>query len=1070
MFGRDRTRNAVSPEKGAPAFWQIEKRRNGQLLQPRWSIKWEARLGGWHHLAAPVVSGGLVWVGSSNRGLLGGQGEKPAAVLLCFRERDGKLLWRYLSPWGDAPPWARPAGIQCSPLVEGDRLWLVTNRAEVVCLDISPLLRGAGEPRRLWKLDMAKDLGVRPTAVAMMVEDLTCSIGAPWQGRIYVSTGNGLAQDGTTVLAPDAPSLVCLDKDTGKVLWSDHSPGKGILGSKASSPLVAEVDGRAQVIAAQADGWLRSFEPRTGKLLWKFNLNPKGARPAKPGRPGEQCFPIATPVLYDKKVYLAVGQDPEEGSGVGHLWCIDITRTPRNKGRDLSPVDDNFDPKAEVNKDSALVWHHGGPVVPLPKDADRDFVFDRTMSTVAIHDGLVIAPELLGYVQCLDARTGRPYWSYDAKASITASPLIADGKVYIGSDDGEMHVLALSRKMKKIASNDMDGAIHAPTVFANGVLYVATGSKLYALAADGKGADRPPGYWPQWRGADRSAVSPETGLLKSWPEKGPPLAWKYEGLGEGVASVAVAGGRVYTLGYRGDDELVTALEEGTGKKVWSVRIGPAVRENPLMRWLSQRTPTVDGDRLYAFTVRGELICLQTADGKEVWRKGYLRDFGGKSGPFGYCDRPLVDGRRLICAPGGKSGLVALDKNTGEVLWKCAGAEYTAGYSATVVNDVGGVRHHVAFFLGDVVGVSAQDGKLLWHYPIRARLANNYTPLLANGLVFCAGGYGAGMALLRLTPARDGLRVEEIYATRESLVPWHDATVLIDSHVYAGTSKGLSCFELATGKPAWRNRAVPGTVSMASAEGLLYLRTQAGEVLLVVADPEKYVLKGKLQIPGATARPGSTAPVIAGGRLYLRDDDRLFCYDVKEGAGVPSAPAEAAPKDEGTAPRTRPEREAHDVFVPTPQDVVERMLELARVKRDDVVYDLGCGDGRIVVTAAKKYGCKAVGCDIDPECVKMALANVRRQGVGGLVTVEQKDLFTVDLSRSDVVALYLLPRTSRRLVPQLGKLEAGARIVSHAFEIPGLEAERVVTFTSKEDGLPHKIYLWTVPLKKAAAPK
>jgi hypothetical protein len=247
------------------------------------------------------------------------------------------------------------------------------------------------------------------------------------------------------------------------------------------------------------------------------------------------------------------------------------------------------------------------------------------------------------------------------------------------------------------------------------------------------------------------------------------------------------------------------------------------------------------------------------------------------------------------------------------------------------------------------------------------------------------------------------------------------------------------------------------------------------VTLAEATPEKYVFKGRLQIPDATPKPGSTAPVIAGGRLYLRDDDRLFCYDVQGGTTAEPAPAEAIPRKGGedrarAASRPRAGREAHDVFVPTPQDVVERMLELAGVKRDDVVYDLGCGDGRIVVTAAKKYGCRAAGYDIDPECVRMSLANVRKHNVTRLVTVEQKDMFTLDVSGADVVALYLLPRTSQRLLPQLAGLKAGARIVSHAFEIPGLQPDRVVTFTSKEDDLPHKIYLWTVPLKKADTPK
>jgi outer membrane protein assembly factor BamB len=615
----------------------------------------------------------------------------------------------------------------------------------------------------------------------------------------------------------------------------------------------------------------------------------------------------------------------------------------------------------------------------------------------------------------------------------------------------------------------------APVVLANGVRYVVADWKLYAIGADNKRGDRAPGYWPQWRGADRSAVSSETGFLTKWPEKGPPLAWKFEGLGEGVASVAVAGGRVYTLGYRGDDELVTALEEATGKKLWSVRIGPAQKENSVMRWLSQRTPTVDENLLYAFTAGGELICLKTADGKEVWRKDYVRDFEGRRPVFGYCDRPLVDGKRLICAPGGKSGVVALDKKTGDILWKSAGIDYVAGYSATVLTNVGGVRHYVAFFLGGIVGVSARDGKVLWQYKMPARIANNYTPLIYKDLVFCASGYGSGIALLKLIPEKNGIRIEEVYARREPLPPWHDTTVLLGEYVYAGTSKGIACFELATGKEVWRRHDATGNVSVVAADGHLYLRTQRGEVMLVEATPKQYVLKSTLTIPEATPKPGSTAPVIAGGRLYLRDDDRLFCYDIKKGASGKQAARDSTPKKEGeyksgAALPTWHGREAHDVFVPTPQDVVEHMLEVAKVKRDDRVYDLGCGDGRIVVTAAKKHGCRAAGYDIDPECVRMSEANVRKHDVAHLVTIDRKDMFTLDLSGADVVALYLLPRTSHRLLPQLARLKPGARIVSHAFEIPGLQPDRIVTYTSNEDDLPHKIYLWTVPLKKVDAQK
>jgi outer membrane protein assembly factor BamB len=583
-------------------------------------------------------------------------------------------------------------------------------------------------------------------------------------------------------------------------------------------------------------------------------------------------------------------------------------------------------------------------------------------------------------------------------------------------------------------------------------------------------AARAPGHWPCWRGVDRTNVSPEKGLLQKWPEAGPPLAWKASGLGEGVASVAVAGGRVYTLGQRGDDEKVTALDEVTGKPVWSVRIGAAVRENPVMRWLSQRTPTVDDERLYAFTARGELVCLQTADGKELWRKSYPDDFDGKTGVWGWCDRPLVDGDRLVCVPGGATAtVVALDKKTGEVLWKCAGdGEDRASYAATVVATPGRVRQYVAYLSGGLVGVAAADGKLLWRYKHAGnRSANNYTPIVWGANLFYASGYNTGLGLLKLGDDK----AEEVWFRKQSLPPWHDGAVLVGEHVYLGIGKDLACLEVATGKVLWQDPgAVGGSVSTTCADGHLYLRSRQRKVALVEATPKGHVLKGTFQVPDAAEKAGSTAPVVAGGRLYLRDDDALFCYDVLDGTPKPApAPPPAPPKDRPEtpgAPEPRGRREPDAVFVPTPQDVVEKMLELAKVKRADLVYDLGCGDGRIVVTAARKYGCKAAGYDVDPECVRMSLDNVRKHDVGGLVTIEKKDIFTLDLSKADVIALYLLPKMNERLVPQFGKLRPGARIVSHAFEIPGVKPDQVATCRSAEDDVEHKIYLYTTPLKRS----
>jgi outer membrane protein assembly factor BamB len=484
---------------------------------------------------------------------------------------------------------------------------------------------------------------------------------------------------------------------------------------------------------------------------------------------------------------------------------------------------------------------------------------------------------------------------------------------------------------------------------------------------------------------------------------------------------------------------------------------------------------VDDDRVYAFTARGELVCFTTAEGKELWRKNYPKDFEGQTGSWGWCDRPLVDGDHLICTPGGKDAAVAaLDKKTGEVVWHCPAPDgYRAAYCATTVAEAGGVRQYVAFLSRGVVGVAAKDGKLLWKYEKVANgTGNSYTPLVRDDQIFCASGYGGGVALLKLAGEKGEVSAEEVWAKKQALPPWHDGAILLGDQVYLGTGKDVTCLELATGKELWRDPgAVGGAVAMAAAEGNLYLLSQKGEAALVEASPKGYVLKGKLKLPDAVAKPGATTPVIAGGRLYLRDDDRLFCYDVKEGAKPGKQPDPPKPPEKPpTPPRPKEPGEPDAVFVPTPQDVVERMVEAAGVTAADVVCDLGCGDGRVLVTAARRHGCRALGYEIDPECVRLSRENVAVAGVGNLVTVEQRDLFTADLAGVDVVMLYLSPELNERLLPQLARLRPGARVVAHAFGIPGVPPDRVVTVASDEDGLDHNLYVWVAPLPPQQAGK
>jgi outer membrane protein assembly factor BamB len=296
MFGRDSTRNPVSPEKGTPIFWRPERRDDeGQRIQPALNVRWTGALGS---LTAgdPVVANGLVWVGTNNRRLDAKTQEKDASVLLCFRESDGRLLYRYVSPrlsQGVYKDWAY-ASLASSPLIEGDRLWFATNRCETVCLDIGPLRRGEGEPRVLWKVDMMKELDVFPRTIPMGVCHM-CSVAA-YQDYLYVITSNGTDEDATTIPKPEAPSLVCFRKDTGKVVWQDNSPGANILDGQWASPLVVEIGGRGQVIAPQGDGWLRAFDAKSGKLIWKFDMNFKTAVRILGGRGDRNDIP-ATPVF-----------------------------------------------------------------------------------------------------------------------------------------------------------------------------------------------------------------------------------------------------------------------------------------------------------------------------------------------------------------------------------------------------------------------------------------------------------------------------------------------------------------------------------------------------------------------------------------------------------------------------------------------------------------------------------------------------------------------------------------------------------------------------------------------------
>ncbi len=390
--------------------------------------------------------------------------------------------------------------------------------------------------------------------------------------------------------------------------------------------------------------------------------------------------------------------------------------------------------------------------------------------------------------------------------------------------------------------------------------------------------------WPQWRGPNRDGRSPDRGLLDRWAAGGPPLLWTARGLGSGYSSVAVANGTIYTLG--GGTNLV-AIDAADGSIRWKTRVGPGDSPNS--------TPTVHEGLVYTLTTQGDLACVDAQSGEVRWSKNFGRDFGGQmmSG-WGYSESPLVDGEKLVCTPGAQDGvIVALDRKTGATIWKAAMPQVGgnggdgAGYSSIVISEAAGVRQYVQLVGRGVIGVAAEDGTFLWGYNrIANGTANIPTPIVQGDYVFCSTGYGAGAALLKLSRQGRFVRAEEVYFLEaRDLQNHHGGMVLVDKHVYCGHghNEGFpACVELATGRIAWKPGRGPGTGSaaVAYADGCLYFRYQNGIMALVKASPRNYELRGQFKLPEVLGESWSH-PVIIGGRLYLREQDLLYCYDVSK---------------------------------------------------------------------------------------------------------------------------------------------------------------------------------------------
>ncbi len=426
MWGGTPDRNMVSSMKGVPTTWDIAKKTN---------VKWVATLGSQSY-GNPVVAGGRVFVGTNNEAVKNAKEPGDRGVLMAFRESDGEFLWQQANvklPAGRANDWPYQ-GVCSSPLVEGERLWYVNNRCEVMCLDTKG--DGKGGAKVIWKFDMMEEVGSQP-------HNMSNSSPVSYGNLIFVSTSNGQDESHVNIPSPRAPSLIALNKDTGKLVWEVNEVEDRILHGQWSSPAVGKIGGVLQVVIGQGDGWVRGFEAETGKKLWQFDLNPKDSV-----WPKTRNEVISTPVIYENRVYIANGQDPEHGEGVGHLYAIDATK------------------RGDITQ-SGRLWHY---------DKIR-----RSISTGALHEGILYYADFSGFLHALDAKTGQPYWTHDMLAAVWGSPMVINGNVYLGDEDGDVVVLKAGKEKKLIAEMNMGSSVYSTPVPANGALFIMNRNQLFAL-------------------------------------------------------------------------------------------------------------------------------------------------------------------------------------------------------------------------------------------------------------------------------------------------------------------------------------------------------------------------------------------------------------------------------------------------------------------------------------------------------------------------------------------------------------------------------------------------------------
>jgi outer membrane protein assembly factor BamB len=897
QWGGNPAHNMLSAEKNLPDSFRpgvVDPDKETMDLGTAENVKWVAKMGSETH-GSPVIAQGRVLIGSNHLAEHGDPSRTrhmAGGWLACLDEKTGRLIWELVAPKlpeKRAPHSDTGYGICSSATVDGDRVYVNTNNGDVLCLDLFGMANGNDGPFRdegrymagafnqpddpppsvpvkptdadiVWRYDMLAELDTHPHDAS------SCSI-LVLGDYLYVCTGNGINRTEDKVLNPLAPSLIVLDKKTGRLLATDGELiGTRLYKGQWSSPTLCQAGGRTLIIYPGGDGLCYAFEPlptppppgrSTLKKVWAVECNP----PACLVRDGRKLLYkdkdgpseiVGTPVCVGDRIYVTIGRDPNRGSGRGNVTCIDAVRGVR-------------------------LWN-----------CDQ---VGRSMSTVSVADGLLYVAETFGAVHCLDAATGGILWSHKIDGRVWGSTMLADGKLYVPTSK-HLLVFAAEKEKKLLAAVRLDSSCLSTPTAANGTLYVATQEFLYALtrrqatgtaatATTAGGVSAPtastasadpsgtlPGAWPQFRGPARDGQVPS--LPASMPELR--LAWREKVAGVCAAGIAAADDLLVLADHDARYDYCFCRRLDTGREVWRRTFANA-REMDYGAG-PRATPLVSQGKVYVLSAFGELRCLQLADGVTRWEKNFVQDLGAKKVPtWGWCGSPLIAAGKLIVNPGGKGGITALDPATGKVLWQ--GAAGLPNYASFLAGRFGAVDQVIGYDAKSLGGWDLASGRRLWTLEVES--SGGYivpTPIALGGDLLVAD---ANNECQRFGFSAGGVVRETPIAKNEDFGP-EICTPVVAGGLILGQCGKLMCLDAVSLKTLWADEEEasfhPDCHLIVAGDRALAMNN-SGELIVFRFDRKGLKIVGKKKLCAKTLMH----PTVAGNRLLVRDSHWLYCYEL-----------------------------------------------------------------------------------------------------------------------------------------------------------------------------------------------